>query len=63
MSEFTAFGLAYLATAADCVWNPHGWNDVESWQRTTRFVEIMQPLVSKELALTNPKNGGLDHDK
>ena len=42
VSEFTTFGLAYLATAADCVWNPHDWNDLESWQRATRFVEIME---------------------
>ena len=63
VSEFTASGLAYLATAADCLWNPHDWNDVESWQRATRFVEIMQPLVSERSALTNPKNGGINHEK
>lgn len=49
VSEFSSLGLAYLATAADCVWNPHDWNDLESWQRATRFVEIMQPLVSEKV--------------
>jgi hypothetical protein len=49
VSEFSSLGLAYLATAADCVWNPHDWNDLESWQRATRFVEIMEPLMSKEV--------------
>ena len=39
--------LAYLATAADYVWNPRGWEAVESCRRAKRFVEIMQPLVGK----------------
>jgi hypothetical protein len=37
--------LAYFATAADYVWNPHAWQAAESYRRAKRFVEIMQPLV------------------
>ena len=36
--------LAYLATAADYVWNPRAWEAVESCRRAERFVEIMLPL-------------------
>jgi len=36
--------LAYLATAADYVWNPQGWDAVESCRRAQRFVEVMMPL-------------------
>jgi hypothetical protein len=39
--------LAYLATAADYVWNPQGWEAVESCRRAKRFVEIMTPLLEK----------------
>ena len=42
-SEF----VAYLATAADYVWNPQGWEAVESCRRARRFAEIMQPLVAE----------------
>jgi len=35
---------AYLATAADYVWNPQGWEAVESCRRARRFAEIMQTL-------------------
>ena len=37
--------LAYLATAADYVWNPQAWEAVDSCRRAKRFVEIMLPLV------------------
>jgi hypothetical protein len=39
--------LAYLATAADYVWNPQGWEAVESCRRAKRFVEIMTPLLEE----------------
>ena len=39
--------LAYFATAADYVWNPHGWEAVDSCRRAKRFVEIMLPLVAE----------------
>ena len=39
--------LAYLATAADYVWNPHGWEAVDSCRRAKRFVAIMLPLVGE----------------
>jgi hypothetical protein len=39
--------LAYLATAADYVWNPRGWEAVDSCRRAQRFVEIMLPLVEE----------------
>ena len=39
--------LAYLATAADYVWNPRGWEAVDSCRRAKRFVEIMLPLVEE----------------
>jgi hypothetical protein len=39
--------LAYLATAADYVWNPQGWEAVDSCRRARRFVEIMLPLVEE----------------
>jgi hypothetical protein len=39
--------LAYLATAADYVWNPHGWEAVDSCRRAKRFVEIMLPLAEE----------------
>lgn len=39
--------IAYLATAADYVWNPQGWEAVESCRRAKRFTEIMLPLVSE----------------
>ena len=39
--------LAYMATAADYVWNPQAWEAVDSCRRAKRFVEIMLPLVQK----------------
>jgi hypothetical protein len=42
---FDDISLAYMATAADYVWNPHDWEAAESYRRAKRFVEIMQPLV------------------
>ena len=39
--------LAYLATAADYVWNPQAWEAVKSCRRARRFVEIMMPLVEE----------------
>ncbi|MHC4556241.1 MAG: hypothetical protein ACYTFW_03015 [Planctomycetota bacterium] len=42
---FTAEAIAYVATAADYVWNPHGWYAEESLRRAKHFVEVMTPLV------------------
>ena len=39
--------LAYMATAADYVWNPQAWEAVESCRRARRFVDIMLPLAGK----------------
>ena len=39
--------LTYLATAADYVWNPRGWEAVDSSRRARRFVEIMAPLLEE----------------
>jgi len=43
--EFAARSLAYLATAADYVWNPYDWDAAESARRAHHFVEIMAPLL------------------
>ncbi len=40
--------LVYFATLADYIWNPYGWNGLESYKRAKRFVEIMHPLVTNE---------------
>jgi hypothetical protein len=37
--------VAYLATAADFVWNPRGWEAVESCRRAKHFVEVMAPVA------------------
>jgi len=39
--------LVYFATLADFIWNPYGWNDLESYKRAIHFVSVMKPLVSK----------------
>lgn len=39
--------VAYLATAADYVWNPQAWEAVESGRRAKRFAEIMMPIVAE----------------
>jgi len=39
--------VAYLATAADYVWNPQAWEAVESCRRAQRFTEIMMPLLNE----------------
>lgn len=39
--------VAYLATAADYVWNPQAWEAVESCRRAKRFAEIMMPIVGE----------------
>ncbi len=41
---FPAEELIYLATAADFVWNPSGWEPAESYRRAVHFVEVMGPL-------------------
>ena len=46
--EFASRSLAYLATAADYVWNPHDWDAAESVRRADHFVEIMSPLLSSQ---------------
>jgi hypothetical protein len=43
--EFEPRSIAYLATAADYVWNPHHWDAAESARRARRFVAIMFPLL------------------
>jgi len=45
--RFQSASVAYFATAADYVWNPHAWDAAESCQRAGRFVEIMQPLLEE----------------
>ena len=52
--DFNAEALAYMATAADYVWNPQGWKADESARRAQRFVAIMRPLVG---ALASPPAG------
>ena len=49
--EFARESLAYLATAADFVWNPHDWDAVESCRRARRFVQIMAPLLEHASSL------------
>ncbi len=43
---FDPGALAYLATAADYLWNPRDFKAAESYRRARRFVEIMLPLVA-----------------
>jgi len=43
--RFTPAALAYLATAADFIWNPRDWQAEESYRRAVRFVEITAPLL------------------
>ena len=47
MSRSDPEALAYLATAADYVWNPRGWEAADSCRRARRFVEIMVPLLEE----------------
>jgi hypothetical protein len=42
---FDAASMAYLATAADYLWNPHDWAPAGTARRAKRFVEIMAPLI------------------
>ncbi len=49
--KFSTEALAYFATAADYVWNPHDWDAVESCRRARRFVEIMLPLLEQSSSL------------
>ena len=44
---FNAEALAYMATAADYVWNPQSWEAAESARRAQRFAKIMQALVGE----------------
>jgi len=44
---FAPANLVFLATAADFLWNPHGWTPAGSARRAGRFVEIMAPLVAQ----------------
>jgi len=43
--EFEPRSMAYLATAADYVWNPRHWDAAESARRARRFVAVMGPLL------------------
>lgn len=43
--EFRPAAVAYLATAADYVWNPEGWDAAESCRRSRRFVQLIAPLL------------------
>ena len=45
--EMLPEALAYFATAADYVWNPHDWEAAESCRRARRFVSIMGPLLEQ----------------
>jgi hypothetical protein len=49
--KFSPEALAYFATAADYVWNPHDWDAAESCRRARRFVEIMSPLLEQSSTL------------
>lgn len=40
--------IAYLATAADFLWNPSGWEGEDSCRRAKRLVEIMLSLLEEE---------------
>ena len=56
---FAPDALAYLATAADYVWNPHKWEPAESYRRAVRFVEVMAPLLDhKASTQTAPSDQG-----
>lgn len=52
--EFNMDELIYFATAADFVWNPHGWVPEESYRRAARFVEVMIPLQDRATTTTSP---------
>ena len=57
--DFDPRSLAYLATAADYVWNPHKWEPAESYRRAVRFVEVMRPLLNDESSTqTAPSDQG-----
>lgn len=43
--DFSVEALAYMATAADYVWNPTAWEAAESARRAQRFVSIMLPAA------------------
>jgi hypothetical protein len=49
-NEFPPEALAFLATAADFVWNPRDWEARESHRRARRFVSVMSPLLERQLA-------------
>ena len=49
--KFSPEALAYFATAADYVWNPHDWEAAESCRRARRFVSIMGPLLEQGCSL------------
>lgn len=55
-NEFSPEALAYFATAADYVWNPHDWEAVESCRRARRFMSIMSPLLAQRVALVAAEN-------
>jgi len=45
---FKPDSIAYLATAADCLWNPGPWRGPESARRARRFAKVMIPLLAGE---------------
>ena len=49
--KFSPEALAYFATAADYVWNPHDWEAAESCRRARRFVSMMGPLLEESCSL------------
>ena len=53
--EFTPEAMAYLATAADFLWNPHDWDAAESARRARRLVEILTPLLPKAQSADAPE--------
>ncbi len=55
--EFAPGSLAYLATAADYVWNPHDWSPGESARRARRFVDVMRPVLRGAEAEKPPETG------
>jgi hypothetical protein len=46
--KFQPESIAYLATAADYVWNPEQWEAADSARRARRFVAIMAPLLTSD---------------
>jgi hypothetical protein len=53
--RFTRSALAYLATAADYVWNPHGWDAAVSARAAQCFVDTFVPLLPERGNVRPPR--------